>query len=80
MKKFIIFFIPLFLLSIISCSKTNEISNNTDDWFQAGSRPSSYETGKDEKTKYEEEPSLYIKSISNVKDGFRYNNDEYETI
>ncbi len=41
-----------------------------DGWFKAGSKPDLYEIGKDENVKYCEEPSYYLKSIADVKEGF----------
>ena len=39
-------------------------------WFKAGSRPDLYEIGKSEKITHNQLPSLYLKSISDVKEGF----------
>ena len=72
MKKQYIFFIlfSFLLFNLISCSQDKKISSNIVDWFKAGSKPGSYETGKDENVKYKGESSLYLKSIEDVKEGF----------
>ena len=41
-----------------------------DDWFKAGTKPSSYEAGNDEDIKYNNDSSIYLKSIADVKEGF----------
>ncbi len=69
-KNFLFVLFSLLLFNLISCSQNQKISNNIDDWFKAGSKPDSYEIGKDEKVKYNDEPSMYLKSITDVKDGF----------
>jgi len=72
MKKQTIFFILVSFLffSIISCSQNKKISSNIDDWFKAGTKPSSYEVGNDEDIKYNNDSSIYLKSIADVKEGF----------
>ena len=72
MKKKTIFFIlvSLLLFCIISCSQNKKISSNMDDWFKAGTKPNSYEVGNDEDIKYNNDSSIYLKSIADVKEGF----------
>lgn len=69
-KNIFLILFSLMLLLNISCSQNEKISNNIDDWFKAGSRPDLYEIGKDEKIKYDDEPSLNLKSIQAVDSGF----------
>jgi hypothetical protein len=69
-KYILLILFSLMLLINISCSQNEKISNNIDDWFKAGSRPDLYEIGKDAKNKYDDEPSLYLKSIQVVDSGF----------
>jgi len=54
---------------IPTTNMTND-SPKLDKWFKAGSKPALYEIGKDNETLYDSLPCFYLKSISNVNEGF----------
>jgi hypothetical protein len=68
MNKFKIILFIAVLLSVHYNS--NSQGKQIDGWFKAGSKPGSYEIGKDEKLTYNDAPSYYLKSDSAIIDGF----------
>ncbi len=48
----------------------NNLFEGLDGWIKAGSKPDSYEIGRDSSVNYDGKAPLYLKSISNVEDGF----------
>lgn len=73
MKAFNIFFIfIMFVLFLQSGCKSQQSDSvyKVDSWLKMGSKPNSYEIGKDKSVKYGDEQTYFIKSIADVDSGF----------
>jgi hypothetical protein len=47
-----------------------DVKNMLDGWFKTGSKPDLFEIGKDENVKYNKSPSYYLKSLTEIEEGF----------